>query len=107
MGGSYRPLSVPSTVDRDKEREKEKEKEKISTRPTSGTFKSPADKEKGPESVRKNPYLKSPTESVGGGTGTGTGTEKKVSSIQSSGSRDRRIGRRAYDVEGDDDVVEF
>ena len=103
MGGSYRPLSVPSTVDRDKEREKEKEKEKISTRPTSGTFKSPADKEKGPESVRKNPYLKSPTESVGGGTGT----EKKVSSIQSSGSRDRRIGRRAYDVEGDDDVVEF
>ena len=105
MGGSYRPLSVPSTVDRDKEREKEKEKEKISTRPTSGTFKSPADKEKGPESVRKNPYLKSPTESVGGGTGTGT--EKKVSSIQSSGSRDRRIGRRAYDVEGDDDVVEF
>ena len=104
MGGSYRPLSVPSTVDRDKEREKEK----ISTRPASGTFKSPADKEKGPESVRKNPYLKSPTESVGGGTtGTGTGTEKKVSSIQSSGSRDRRIGRRAYDVEGDDDVVEF
>ena len=105
MGGSYRPLSVPSTVDRDKEWEKEKEK--ISTRPASGTFKSPADKEKGPESVRKNPYLKSPTESVGGGTGTGTGTEKKVSSIQSSGSRDRRIGRRAYDVEGDDDVVEF
>ena len=97
MGGSHRPLSVSIShaIDRDKEREK------VSSRSPSGTFKSPTEKEKGSESARKNPYLKSPSESIGGET------EKRVSLKQASGSRDRRIGRRAYDVEGDDDVVEF
>lgn len=63
----------------------------------------PKEKQKGVDTLRKNPFLKSTPESTEIGSGMGT----RASLITIEMQRERRTARKMYDIEGDDDVVQF